>query len=205
MHAQTLPPVGTGSRCRRNHFSHRWKHEIKIALPRRRAAMVRAVLPNPSARAERLFAGIIDRALRHWGHVLPLDGGPDQTTTSPLSPAIRLSLCSQVSDCLVRPRVGEVVFGRQHQQCFPQVTRSLLSRVPSGVLASGALCSQRVRPGPHSLRNPGLSRVGSSAWFLSSKLESIRDKAALARSVSSSTCPLTLPTILCLILLSQSV
>ena len=38
--------------------------------------MARAVLPNPLARAEWLFAGIIDGALHHWGHVLPLDGGP---------------------------------------------------------------------------------------------------------------------------------
>ena len=38
--------------------------------------MARAVLPNPSARAEWLFAGIIDRALHHWGHVPALDGGP---------------------------------------------------------------------------------------------------------------------------------
>ena len=28
--------------------------------------MTRAVLPNPSARAEWLLAGIIDRALNHW-------------------------------------------------------------------------------------------------------------------------------------------
>ena len=51
----------------------RWKHEIQIALLRRRAAMARA---NPSARAERLLAGIIDRTLHYWGHVSPLDGGP---------------------------------------------------------------------------------------------------------------------------------
>ena len=38
--------------------------------------MARAVLPNPSARAEWLFAGIIDRALHHWGKVPALDGGP---------------------------------------------------------------------------------------------------------------------------------
>ena len=38
--------------------------------------MARAVLPNPSARTEWLFASIMDRALHHWGHVLPLDGGP---------------------------------------------------------------------------------------------------------------------------------
>ena len=38
--------------------------------------MARAVLPNPSARAEWLFASISHRALQHWGHVLALDGGP---------------------------------------------------------------------------------------------------------------------------------
>ena len=53
----------------------RWKHEIQIALLRRRAAMPRAFLPNPSVRAEWLFAGIINRALHHWGHVPALDGG----------------------------------------------------------------------------------------------------------------------------------
>ena len=36
-----------------------WKHEIPIAL----------------ARAEWLLARVIDRALHHWGHVLPPDGG----------------------------------------------------------------------------------------------------------------------------------
>ena len=53
-------------------LQHRWKHEIQIALLRRRAAMTRAVLPNPSARA---LASIIDRALNNWGYVYPLDGG----------------------------------------------------------------------------------------------------------------------------------
>ena len=53
----------------------RRKHRIHIALLRRRAAMARAVLPNSSARAVWLFAGIIDRALHHWGHVPALDGG----------------------------------------------------------------------------------------------------------------------------------
>ena len=38
--------------------------------------MARAVLPNLSARAEWLVAGVIDRALHHWGHVPALDGGP---------------------------------------------------------------------------------------------------------------------------------
>ena len=39
--------------------------------------MARAVLPNPSAWAEWLFAGIIDGALHHLGHVLALDGPGD--------------------------------------------------------------------------------------------------------------------------------
>ena len=37
--------------------------------------MARAVLPNPSARAMWLFAGIIGAALHHRGHVPALDGG----------------------------------------------------------------------------------------------------------------------------------
>ena len=53
----------------------KWKHENQMALLRRRASMTRAVLPNPSARAEWLLASIIDGALRHWGHVPPLHGG----------------------------------------------------------------------------------------------------------------------------------
>ena len=55
---------------------------------------------------------------------------------------------------------------QQRPQRFPQVTRSLLSRVPSDVLASGALCtaSEYVRDRPLDSRP---SRIGSSAWFLS--------------------------------------
>ena len=53
----------------------RRKHEIQIGLRGQRAPMTRAVLPNPWTRAEWLFAGIIDGALHHWDHVLPLDGG----------------------------------------------------------------------------------------------------------------------------------
>ena len=51
-------------------LQHKWKHEIQVAPFRRRAAMTRAVQPNPSARAD-----IIDRGKNHWGHVPPLDGG----------------------------------------------------------------------------------------------------------------------------------
>ena len=54
----------------------RWIHEIQIALLRRRAAITRAVLPNPSAGQSGSSPSIIDRALHHWDHVPPLDGGP---------------------------------------------------------------------------------------------------------------------------------
>ena len=37
--------------------------------------MTRAVLRNPSARAEWLLAGLIDRAYSHWVRAPPLDGG----------------------------------------------------------------------------------------------------------------------------------
>ena len=89
--------------------------------------MARAVPPNPPARAEWRFAGIIDRALHHWGHVPALDGGPGdhdlddfETDTAPpdddddMSPlrAARLNLCGhQVLNCPVFPsaRRGKVV------------------------------------------------------------------------------------------------
>ena len=38
--------------------------------------MSRGVLPNPSARAEQLLAGTIDRAVQHWGYLPSLDGAP---------------------------------------------------------------------------------------------------------------------------------
>ena len=66
----------------------RWKHEIQIALLQRRAATARAVLPNLSARAEWLFAGIIDKALHQWGHVPPLDGGSGCTTLTLTPPTL---------------------------------------------------------------------------------------------------------------------
>ena len=61
-------------------LQHRWKHEIQVSLLRRRAALTRAVLPNPSACAEWLLAGLIDRALNHWGHAPPLDGDTHYNT-----------------------------------------------------------------------------------------------------------------------------
>ena len=57
---------------------------------------------------------------------------------------------------------------QQYRQRFPQVTCSLLARVPSDVLASRALriVSDNVRHHPFSLDSRP-SRIGSSAWFLS--------------------------------------
>ena len=46
---------------------YRWKHEIQIAILRRRAAMTRAVLPKATAEEVWMLSGIIDR-----------DGGSDE-------------------------------------------------------------------------------------------------------------------------------
>ena len=48
--------------------------------------MALAVFPNPSARAEWLFAGIIDRALHHWERVPALDGGLGDRDLDDLEP-----------------------------------------------------------------------------------------------------------------------
>ena len=74
-HAADIASSQNGQQMSAKSLQRGWKHELQIALLRRRAAMTRAVLPNPSARAEWLLAGIIDRALHHWGHVLLVDGG----------------------------------------------------------------------------------------------------------------------------------
>ena len=102
-----------------NSLQHKWKHEIQTALLPRRAAMTWAVLPNPSARAEWLLAGINDGALNHWGMFLLLTVGlattitqtqkrtrPYQTTmttmTSLLLPVNRLCPCSQKASSCAR-------------------------------------------------------------------------------------------------------
>ena len=64
---QTTASGRNGQQMSAKSLHRRWMHEIQIVLLRRRAAMARAVLPSPSARAEWLFAGIIGRAcLHHW-------------------------------------------------------------------------------------------------------------------------------------------
>ena len=96
----------------------RLKHEIQVALLRQRAAMTRPVLPNLSARAEWLFAGIIDGALHHWGHALatttmqtPRLTQPYQMTTKTSPPSMnRPHLCShQDSSCPLLPSRGSLL------------------------------------------------------------------------------------------------
>ena len=72
---QTSHPAATANRCRQHHISTGGTHEIQMALSRRRVAMTRAVLPNPSARAEYLLADLMDRAHDHWVRAPLPDGG----------------------------------------------------------------------------------------------------------------------------------
>ena len=66
-YASDIASSRNGQQMSAKSLQHRWKHEIQIVVLRRRAAMTWAVLPNPSARAEWLLAGVIDGALHHWG------------------------------------------------------------------------------------------------------------------------------------------
>ena len=75
VYATDIASSRNGQQMSAKSLQHRWKHEIQTALLRRRAAMTRAVFPKPSARAEWLFAGLIDRAVNHWARAHPLDGG----------------------------------------------------------------------------------------------------------------------------------
>ena len=92
------------------------KHEIQIALLRRRAASTSSSA-KPLARTEWLLAGIIDAA--SLGSCPSLDTMQTltqqyQTTTTTLlpSPVVRSSLCShQISNPLVHSRSGQVVSG----------------------------------------------------------------------------------------------
>ena len=55
-HAADTASSRNGQQMLAKSLQRRWKHEIQIALLRRRAPTTRAVLPNPSARAEWLLA-----------------------------------------------------------------------------------------------------------------------------------------------------
>ena len=51
----------------------RWRHELQVAIQRRRAAMVRAVLPRLSPRAEWLLTGVSGEEPSVHGRAPPLD------------------------------------------------------------------------------------------------------------------------------------
>ena len=59
-------------------FVARWKHEITIAILRRRAAMARAVLPTASAQELWLLAGQVDRTDGDDARLPPLDEDGDE-------------------------------------------------------------------------------------------------------------------------------
>ena len=55
----------------------RWKHEIQVAILRRRAAMARAVLPRATAQELWLLAGQVDRDGEDARGLLPLEEDGD--------------------------------------------------------------------------------------------------------------------------------
>ena len=126
---RTSHPAATCNRWRQNRSNTNGKHEIQIALLRRRTAMTRAVLPNPSARAEWLLAGLMDRGSQslepcspHLTEETSMTTAQTQgqtppylmttmmmTTTSPLSPVNHLRHCShQASSRPCSPPGGAV-------------------------------------------------------------------------------------------------
>ena len=72
-HAADIGSSRNGQQMSAKSLQRRWMHEIQIALLRRKAAMVRAVLPNPQIGSSPVS---LTEPLRHWRQVLRLDGGP---------------------------------------------------------------------------------------------------------------------------------
>ena len=103
--------------------------------------------------------------------------------------------------------IFEVCFSlriQQHRQRFPQATRSLLARPLWWTGKRGLCIVNDYCPRPPILlgfqtmshRELCLVRLLCVLGLSVNRLESTGDKAALARSVSSSACPLALPTLL---------
>ena len=67
-----------GSESTPRELVRRWKHELQIALQRRRAAMSRAVLPRASARSAWLLTGQTATVPSSLSRAPPLDGGGDE-------------------------------------------------------------------------------------------------------------------------------
>ena len=77
-----------GGQCTASAFLGRWRHEIQIAILRRRAAMFRAVLPKPSTFEQWLLSGNVDFNDREWGRLETLvEDDPDDITGGGLAEA----------------------------------------------------------------------------------------------------------------------
>ena len=55
--AASQAAVNSGQQTDANSMMRRWRHEIQVAIQRRRAAMARAVLPKPGALADWIVTG----------------------------------------------------------------------------------------------------------------------------------------------------
>ena len=72
-YAASLAATRSGVQADASALLSRWKHEVTIAILRRRAAMSRAVLPRRSAWAERLLTGTSDDAPSSETRAVQLD------------------------------------------------------------------------------------------------------------------------------------
>ena len=149
-HAADIASSRNGQHLSAKSLHRAWKHEIQIALLRRRAAMARAVLPNLSAWAEWLFAGIIDGALHHWGHVPALDGGPGdhdledfETDTAIPDDDDGTNLCGQqVSGSPVRPSASGGTVGWRWISHTMSRARSVSGQYPCSTISTSRTVSR---------------------------------------------------------------
>ena len=64
-HVADIASCRNAQRMSAKALQHEWKHEVQIALLRRRATMIRVVIPSISAREQRLVASLMDGAASH--------------------------------------------------------------------------------------------------------------------------------------------
>ena len=141
-------------------FQHKWKHEIQIALLRRRAAMTRAVLPNTSARRQCLLAGLL---CTEMGMITP--------TLLPSQVNRPLPLISQTCDLCTRvPRgrgavqmdhhaLGLEKLFEDHSCILPSISSTQLSCSSSAVHKQAAESPASTRPHKHLRASRWLSRI----------------------------------------------
>ena len=76
-YAARLAAARGGSEATAAEIAQRWRHEVQIAIQRRRAAMARAVLPRASARAIWLLTGRTESVPSSVARAPPLDDDAD--------------------------------------------------------------------------------------------------------------------------------